>query len=522
MGKSQSKEAGTAPPPTATAGISQPTSDNATSGIDAPSVSAPPTQAAGGAGGGGASGRGGCPMKRGSGGGGFGALFGLKNPHLPDKDGTPGLPTTPQPQRESPAGGGCPVKQGGTQQQQYNVYSQPIDPTNQMPAVANQLPSPGQTESLSTERARSTIPKGGADGGTTWTYPSPQMFYNSLARKNKLGDTTEEDIAPVVALHNNMNEKTWSKVLEWEAVLDPAGEDANDGRGNEGPKLLKFLGRPSDLSPKARFKNWVLGHPLPFDRHDWTVIRPDGTEVRYVIDYYHDESRAKETEGSGLPDMHDKDAVESILVDVRPALDGPSEALGRVAFMPYARRISNSTQFTPLPMVPTNAMKDQVGESVKVWENIQENARRNEKAAKEADKKRIVTVARDEDEEEADLADVRISAKEASELAKSFASALKDCQAAQNTLDSCEDDDECARAALGLTICMGKIMCPLQHAALTKSLAAEPSSSDAKSEAEYNARVDAALENITACVAAANERAAAATKVHPEAFSGTS
>lgn len=54
---------------------------------------------------------------------------------------------------------GCPVKHQEQPQQQYNVYSQPIDPTNQMPAVANQLPSPQQTQELSTERVKSTIPK---------------------------------------------------------------------------------------------------------------------------------------------------------------------------------------------------------------------------------------------------------------------------------------------------------------------------------------------------------------------------
>ena len=40
-------------------------------------------------------------------------------------------------------------------------------------------------------------------GGTTneaWTYPSPQMFYNALTRKNKLGDTSEADIDSVVAV----------------------------------------------------------------------------------------------------------------------------------------------------------------------------------------------------------------------------------------------------------------------------------------------------------------------------------
>jgi len=56
--------------------------------------------------------------------------------------------------RAAPSGGGCPVKH-----QEYNVYSQPIDPKNNMPRVANQLPAPGQTKELSTERVVSSIPK---------------------------------------------------------------------------------------------------------------------------------------------------------------------------------------------------------------------------------------------------------------------------------------------------------------------------------------------------------------------------
>lgn len=56
----------------------------------------------------------------------------------------------------------------------YNVYSQPIDPLNQMPSTANQQPAPNQKSPLSVDRVQSTIPKGGTDDGT-WMYPSPQM-----------------------------------------------------------------------------------------------------------------------------------------------------------------------------------------------------------------------------------------------------------------------------------------------------------------------------------------------------------
>jgi len=59
---------------------------------------------------------------------------------------------------------GCPVKHShnGSRQQQrpeYNVYSQPLDPSNQMPSNPNQLPAPTQSSTLSTERVASSIPK---------------------------------------------------------------------------------------------------------------------------------------------------------------------------------------------------------------------------------------------------------------------------------------------------------------------------------------------------------------------------
>jgi cytochrome c heme-lyase len=96
----------------------------------------------------------------------------------------------------------------------FNVYSQEIDPTNMMPPP-NQSLAPGQVEPLPVERVSSSIPKGGTEG--TWLYPSPQMFYNSLVRKNKADGVEVKDVNMVVAIHNEMNERTWSQLKEWEA-----------------------------------------------------------------------------------------------------------------------------------------------------------------------------------------------------------------------------------------------------------------------------------------------------------------
>eukprot|EP00977_Amphora_coffeiformis_P015504 scaffold4528_cov162-Amphora_coffeaeformis.AAC.4 len=371
-------------------------------------------------------------------------------------------------------GGGCPVTE-------YNVYSQPIDPKNNMPRVANQLPAAQQSKNLSTERVQSSIPKvsertteravesrenknkqkGGAEEGSTWTYPSPQMFYNSLARKNKLGDTKEDEIDSVVALHNNMNEKTWTRVQEWESVTA-------DGQ----PKLLKFTGRPTDLSPKAMFKHYVLGHPLPYDRHDWTILRKDGTTVRYVIDYYYDETRAREDAASAKPDLKDTQATPSLLVDVRPALDGPNELWNRIITMPVAQ-VQHKTKYEYLPLAPTSEMKSQVKESVSVWASIQAAA--SDKAA-----------------EEDDSNDLRLTKQQAEALVQDFGKALKACPTQQKRLNACTTDDDCAKASVDYTLCLSKIICPIQHQAFTNSLQDESADADVK--------IESALEIVQNCV----------------------
>ena len=101
----------------------------------------------------------------------------------------------------------------------------------------------------------------------------------------------EDDVATVVAIHNNMNERTWDQVLKWEKTF-------HCHECPQGPKLLKFLGRPDELSPKAQIRRLTSGEE-PFDRHDWTIDRC-GKEVRYIIDYYHDEDN-KEEEKSNSP-----------------------------------------------------------------------------------------------------------------------------------------------------------------------------------------------------------------------------
>merc|ERR1711957_160601 len=204
---------------------------------------------------------------------------------------------------------GCPMHKD----KKTGSPSEELDPSNMMPA-ANQEIAPGQQFPLSTERIMSTIPKGDAAvEGEAWSYPSPQMFYNALIRKDKGEGVEEKDVATIVAIHNNMNEISWNELMAYEHLCHPSSA--------EEVKLLKFIGR-----------------------HDWTIVR-DGESVRYVIDYYHDED-ADEDE---LPGLHSQDKVKSITLHVRPALDSFGAAFDRVKMLVLGA----------LPVVPKEASPEE-------------------------------------------------------------------------------------------------------------------------------------------------------------------
>lgn len=188
----------------------------------------------------------------------------------------------------------------------YDVYGQQLDKSNLMPSTPNQLPAPGQKQPLSTDRIQSSIPKSGGDTSETWTYPSPQMFFNALKRKGKADNVEEQDMDSVVAIHNSMNETTWQQVLQWEQRYHC--HQCTD------PKLKRFQGKPNDLSPAARVRMWVWGYPRPFDRHDWVVDRCGEEDVRYIIDYYY------------------REGPDPIEIHVRPAIDSVSAVLDRVRY----------------------------------------------------------------------------------------------------------------------------------------------------------------------------------------------
>ncbi|KAF8299952.1 cytochrome c and c1 heme-lyase, partial [Clavulina sp. PMI_390] len=191
-----------------------------------------------------------------------------------------------------------------------------INPLNNVPLNLSQSPSPNQSKLLSTKRETSTIPRVVAEsetkdslqqnGANNWVYPSPQQFYSALMRKGH--DMPEYQMATMAQLHNFLNEEAWSEVLRWERRYSSA---------TSVPKLAEINGKPRELTYKARgllWASWALPSYFqaqrPFDRHDWVITRSSGQRLRYVIDYYKDD-----TDDEGNP---------AFVIDVRPASDSIS------------------------------------------------------------------------------------------------------------------------------------------------------------------------------------------------------
>ncbi|KAH9877426.1 hypothetical protein IAQ61_002792 [Plenodomus lingam] len=222
-----------------------------------------------------------------------------------------------------------------------------LNPLNNMFSDLSNDRAAKQTLDLPLSRETSTIPKG---DGSLWEYPSPQQMYNAMLRKGYT-DTPIDAVESMVGVHNFLNEGAWAEIMGWERRFSKGiiegykickrGEDmANlmlgtaddpfdtttwDDAKIPPPKLLRFTGRPTEMTPKATILQWLgevmpgkFGTAPPFDRHDWFVERCNENgcqEVRYVIDYYEGAP-----EPTGEPVFY---------LDVRPAVDGPRSAAER-------------------------------------------------------------------------------------------------------------------------------------------------------------------------------------------------
>lgn len=178
--------------------------------------------------------------------------------------------------QDAPAASGCPVPHAAkTEEKPKSLISQ-LNPLNYMFPDLSQKPAPNQAFALPTTRDESTIPKGSGDGN--WEYPSPQQMYNALLRKGYT-DTDITAVEGMVSVHNFLNEGAWQEIIGWEqrfskglykgwqlckrgeAHFDEELDRQWDGSDAE-PTLVRFQGRPKDLTPKATMMQ-VLGWIYP-------------------------------------------------------------------------------------------------------------------------------------------------------------------------------------------------------------------------------------------------------------------
>lgn len=193
-------------------------------------------------------------------------------PKKPEPGPTPS--SCPVPHDSKPPPSGCPVPHD-KKEEPKSILSQ-LNPLNYMFPDLSQKPAENQTVVLPTSREPSTIPKGTGDGN--WEYPSPQQMYNALLRKG-YSDTDVTAVESMVSVHNFLNEGAWGEILHWESIFGQGlwrgrqicrrGEDNieeeldKQWNGNESdPSLVRFQGRPKDLTPKATMLQ-VLGWIYP-------------------------------------------------------------------------------------------------------------------------------------------------------------------------------------------------------------------------------------------------------------------
>lgn len=274
----------------------------------------------------------GCPVRKedrnGSSPSSFRAWLGLSSSNKSTKLTPIGAPKDQQSQ--------CPMKESSlpaSVEETLQHNQRPIFPDQAIPLSTHRVVSSIPKSDSVSAPAHQNMPRPNFDrsdetddkSSSNWVYPSEQQFYNAM-RKKGWSAPNEEDMATVIKIHNAVNEQSWKEVKRWEKELN----------GCDNPKLVRFMGRPKDLSPKAWIYSNLFLYKPPFDRHDWFVestrkesnnTKEEVILTRYVIDFYDgkstNSSRASDT---NLPPIM---SPVSMYLDVRPALDHPQNFVDR-------------------------------------------------------------------------------------------------------------------------------------------------------------------------------------------------
>ena len=186
-------------------------------------------------------------------------------------------PVFPPQSTNNPPESSCPVrlpKDSAPGRDSSSSTLSKLNPLNYMPANLSQSRAANQTVYLPLSRETSSIPRGDAD--SNWEYPSPQQMYNAMLRKG-YDDTPQDAVESMVAVHNFLNEGAWAEIVGWEQRFSRGlahgwryckfGEEAYESiaEADEAaprPRLLRFQGRPKEMTPKAKIIQ-ALGQVYP-------------------------------------------------------------------------------------------------------------------------------------------------------------------------------------------------------------------------------------------------------------------
>ena len=187
--------------------------------------------------------------------------------HIPAKAETSVSPSVKQ--------SACPVTGGDSATQSSSSTLSKLNPLNYMFSNISQDRAPEQSIHLPTQRTTSSIPKGGQPTDGNWEYPSPQQMYNAMLRKGYT-DTPIDAVEAMVEVHNFLNEGAWADIVEWERRFSNGlwngwkacsrGEDGSmagammgtgENAGVQQPRLVRFMGRPKDRTPRATMLQWM-------------------------------------------------------------------------------------------------------------------------------------------------------------------------------------------------------------------------------------------------------------------------
>lgn len=186
-----------------------------------------------------------------------------------------------------------------TSPKQPSRTSSKLNPLNWMPFELSQSRATDQRTHLPLERTISSIPRGDSD--SNWEYPSPQQMYNAMLRKG-FDDTPEDDVESMVAVHNFLNEGAWHEIEAWEERFSRGlshgwqmcsmGEEeserrrasstvaATDEQANLKPKLIRFQGRPNEITPKARM--WAFMGKIYPSKFAYVLIHPQPITISFI------------------------------------------------------------------------------------------------------------------------------------------------------------------------------------------------------------------------------------------------